>query len=81
MTMLHSSSITTTVKQNMEDKFYHNIYNGSVLLYISNNELYSVQNDFKKNTKIFNLILPKVNTDYIRQAQVLNIDNLRLIIQ
>jgi len=28
----------------------------------------------------FNFILPKVNTDYIRQAQVLNIDNLRLII-
>ena len=27
----------------------------------------------------FNFILPKVNTDYIRQAQVLNIDNLRLI--
>jgi len=23
----------------------------------------------------FNFILPKVNTDYIRQAQVLNIDN------
>jgi len=28
----------------------------------------------------FNLILPKVNTDYMRQAQVLNIDKLRLII-
>ena len=28
----------------------------------------------------FNFILPKVNTDYIRQAQVLNIDSLRLII-
>ena len=28
----------------------------------------------------FNFILPKVNTDYIRQAQVLNIDILRLII-
>ena len=28
----------------------------------------------------FNFILPKVNTDYIRQAQVLNIDKLRLII-
>ena len=28
----------------------------------------------------FNFILPKVNTDYIRQAQVLNIDNLLLII-
>jgi len=28
----------------------------------------------------FNFILPKVNTDYIRQAQVLNIDNLRKII-
>jgi len=28
----------------------------------------------------FNFILPKVNADYIRQAQVLNIDNLRLII-
>jgi len=27
----------------------------------------------------FNFILPKVNTDYIRQAQVLNIDNLLLI--
>jgi len=27
----------------------------------------------------FNFILLKVNTDYIRQAQVLNIDNLRLI--
>ena len=26
----------------------------------------------------FNFILPKVITDYIRQAQVLNIDNLRL---
>ena len=26
----------------------------------------------------FNFILPKVNTDYIRQAQVMNIDNLRL---
>ena len=25
----------------------------------------------------FNFILPKVNTDYIRQAQVLNIDKLR----
>ena len=30
--------------------------------------------------KRFNFILPKVNTDYIRQAQVLNIDNLRLIV-
>ena len=29
---------------------------------------------------IFNFILPKVNTDYMRQAQVLNIDKLRLII-
>jgi len=28
----------------------------------------------------FNFILPKVNTDYMRQAQVLNIDKLRLII-
>ena len=28
----------------------------------------------------FNFILPKVNTDYIRQATVLNIDNLRKII-
>jgi len=28
----------------------------------------------------FNFILPKVNTEYIRQAQVLNIDKLRLII-
>ena len=28
----------------------------------------------------FNFILPNINTDYIRQAQVLNIDNLRLII-
>jgi len=28
----------------------------------------------------FNFILPRVNTDYIRQAQVLNIDNLRIII-
>ena len=28
----------------------------------------------------FNFILPKVNTDFIRQAQVLNIDNLRLIL-
>ena len=28
----------------------------------------------------FNFILPKVNTDYIRQAQVLNIDNLRMTI-
>ena len=28
----------------------------------------------------FNFILPKVKTDYKRQAQVLNIDNLRLII-
>ena len=28
----------------------------------------------------FNFILPKVNTDYIRQAQVLNNDNLRKII-
>jgi len=28
----------------------------------------------------FNFLLPKVNTDYIRQAQVLNIDNLRKII-
>jgi len=28
----------------------------------------------------FNFILPKVNTDYIRQAQVLNIYNLRKII-
>ena len=28
----------------------------------------------------FNFILPKVNTDYMRQAQVLNIDNLKLII-
>jgi len=28
----------------------------------------------------FNFILPKVNTDYIRQAQVLNIDNLIKII-
>ena len=28
----------------------------------------------------FNFILPKVNTDYIRQAQVLNNDNLREII-
>jgi len=27
----------------------------------------------------FNFILPKVNTDYIRQAQVLNIYNLRMI--
>ena len=27
-----------------------------------------------------NFILPKVNTDYMRQAQVLNIDKLRLII-
>ena len=24
----------------------------------------------------FNFMLPKVNTDYIRQAQVLNIDNM-----
>jgi len=31
-------------------------------------------------TQHFNFILPKVNTDYIRQAQVLNIDNLRLIV-
>jgi len=30
------------------------------------------------NVTYFNFILPKVNTDYIRQAQVLNIDNLRL---
>jgi len=28
----------------------------------------------------FNFILPKVNTDYIRHAHVLNIDNLRMII-
>jgi len=28
----------------------------------------------------FNFILPKVNNDYISQAQVLNIDILRLII-
>ena len=28
----------------------------------------------------FNFILPKVNTDYMRQAQVLNIDKLRLTI-
>ena len=28
----------------------------------------------------FNFVPPKVNTDYIRQAQVLNIDNLRKII-
>ena len=28
----------------------------------------------------FNFILPNVNTDYMRQAQVLNIDKLRLII-
>jgi len=28
----------------------------------------------------FNFIVPKVSTDYIRQTQVLNIDNLRLII-
>ena len=28
----------------------------------------------------FNFILPKVNTDYMRQVQVLNIDKLRLII-
>ena len=28
----------------------------------------------------FNFILPKVNTDYMRQAQVPNIDKLRLII-
>jgi len=27
----------------------------------------------------FTLILPKVNTDYIRQAQVMNTDNLRLM--
>ena len=27
----------------------------------------------------FNLILPKVNTDYIRQEEVMNIDNLKLI--
>jgi len=27
----------------------------------------------------FNFILPNVNTDYIRQAQVMNIDHLRLI--
>jgi len=26
----------------------------------------------------FNFILPKVNTDYLRHAQVMNIDNLRL---
>jgi len=36
-----------------------------------------VSKDFNFN---FNFILPKVKTDYIRQAQVLNIDNLRLII-
>jgi len=28
----------------------------------------------------FKFILPKANTDYIRQAQFLNIDNLRLIV-
>ena len=28
-----------------------------------------------ENLSNFNFILPKVNTDYIRQAQVLNIDN------
>ena len=28
----------------------------------------------------FNFVLPKVNTDYMSQAQVLNIDKLRLII-
>jgi len=27
----------------------------------------------------FNFILPKVNTDYIGQAQAMDIDNLRLI--
>ena len=32
------------------------------------------------STVNFNFILPKVNTDYKRQAQVLNIDNLRKII-
>ena len=35
---------------------------------------------FINNYFNFNFILPKVNTDYIRQAQVLNIDKLRLII-
>ena len=31
-----------------------------------------------KNTN-FMFIMPKVNTDYIRRAQVMNIDNLKLI--
>ena len=37
-------------------------------------------NKYKLEIFNFNVILPKVNTDYIRQAQVLNIDNLRLTI-
>jgi len=41
--------------------------------------LMNYYNFFKLNFN-FNFVLPNVNTDYIRQAQVLNIDNLRLII-
>ena len=29
--------------------------------------------------RLFNFVLPKLNTDYIRQAEVMNTDNLRLI--
>jgi len=39
----------------------------------------SILHYFNFNFK-FNFILPKVNTDYMRQSQVLNIDKLRLII-
>jgi len=35
----------------------------------------------KNNNFNFNFILPKVNTDYIRQSQVLNIDNLIIYLQ
>jgi len=49
--------------------------------YISNNSVIFYQFNRKQMMNFnFNFILPKVNTDYIRQAQVLNNDNLRKII-
>ena len=77
--MVRSNYGLTTQTTNLSNQWQSSlncllIYSPSTFDQISHCNLYSTF-----LTK-FNFILPKVNPDYIRQTQVLNIDNLRLII-